>query len=86
MPDLIEESKSLIPAFVFSLLQYGLWLKYRKKMQPHMNMSMEKKSILYSFISFILFYLIIAFSYNHGYSFFYASPKKKRKLQVVVIS
>lgn len=60
MPDLIEESKSLIPAFVFSLLQYGLWLKYRKKIQPHMNMSMEKrKSILYSFISFILLYFVL---------------------------
>ena len=28
MPELIEERKSLISAFVFNWLQYGAWWKY----------------------------------------------------------
>lgn len=42
MPELIEERKGLISAYVFSWLQYGAWLKYRKKIQPHKNISIEK--------------------------------------------
>lgn len=39
MPELIEERKSLISAFVFNRLPYGAWWK---KIQPHMNMSIGK--------------------------------------------